>query len=145
MPLCSMSEQRMKDNVQIREANLEFVGNCAACTDKILGARIIFGVLSALTWQRLRLCGTLLKRSTLVPCHEWIYTFHFIFLFEVATYLLPVLHPEDAKGISKSTFDSPSQWGIYLHYEKKQGPRCKHPFLRELCRHSTSGISTVVE
>ena len=85
----------------------------------IIGARIIFGVLSALTWQQLRSCGTLLKRSTLVPCHEWIYRFHFIFLFEVCIYLLPVLHQEDAKSISKSTFDSPSQCGIYLHYEKK--------------------------
>jgi hypothetical protein len=42
----------------------------------IIGARIIFGVLSALTWQQLRSCGTLLKRSTLVPCHEWIISFH---------------------------------------------------------------------
>jgi len=53
-----------------------------------------------------------LKRSTLVPCHECIYFFHFIFLFEVSIYLLPVLHQEDAKSISKSTFDSPSQWVV---------------------------------
>jgi len=75
----------------------------------IIGARIISGVLFALTWRRLRSCGTFLKRSTLVPCHEWICIFHFIFLFEVSIYPLPVLHQEDAKSISKSTFDSPSQ------------------------------------
>jgi hypothetical protein len=84
----------------------------------IIGERVIFGVLSALVWRRLRSCGTFLKRSTLVPCHEWIYTFHFIFLFEVSVYLLPFLLQEDAKSISKSTFDSPSQW-VYLHYEEK--------------------------
>jgi hypothetical protein len=60
------------------------------------------------------------------------YTFHFIFLFEVSIYLLPVLHQEDAKSISKFTFESPSQWDIYLHHEKKQGPGCKRPFLRAL-------------
>ena len=59
------------------------------------------------------------------------------FLFEVSpTYLQPVLHQEDAKSISKSTFDSPSHWGIYLHYEKKQGPRPERPFLRALCSRS---------
>ena len=110
------------------------------------GARIIFGVLSVLTWQQLCSCRTFLKRSTLVPCHEWIYTFHFIFLFEESTYLLPVLHQEDAKSISKSTFDSPSHWGISLHYEKKQGPECERPFLRALSSRSRkSGISIVVE
>ena len=52
----------------------------------LLLAQIIFGVLSGLTWRQLRLCGTFHKRSTLVPWHEWIYAFHFIFLFEVSTY-----------------------------------------------------------
>jgi len=85
-------------------------------------------------------CGTFLKRSTLVPCHEWIYTFHFIFLFEVSTYLLPILHQEDAKSISKSTFDSPSHWGIYLHYEKKQGPGSERPFLCALLTSQTGKV-----
>jgi len=76
---------------------------------------------------------------------------HFIFLFEVSTYLLPVLHQEDAKSISKSTFDSPSSlgkvhWGIYLHYEKKQGPEYKRPFyVCSVAAVETSGISIVVE
>jgi hypothetical protein len=58
--------------------------------------------------------------------------------------LLPVLHQEDAKSISKSTFDVPVHWGIYLHYEKKQGPGCQCPFyVCSVAAVETSGISIV--
>jgi hypothetical protein len=95
-----------------------------------------------LTWWLLRLRGTFLAR-TMSRMDLYI-------SFNLSTW---GIYLPTTRFTSRGCEESPSLhlivpviWGIYLHYEKKQGPGRKRPFyVCSVAAVETSGISKVVE